>query len=573
MAINRAAARGTLSSIVIDEAHLVVDWGMKFRPEFQFLPGLLRKIKEASNHSIYTVLLSATYTSNDRDVLLKLFGDEKIYEYRGDELRPEISYYRQHCKSEEERRQLLIKLIAVVPKPVIVYVGTVKNSEEYEALIKQAGYRRVSRFNGDTNDTARERLISDWRSNKIDIMVATSAFGMGVDKADVRTVITAYTPENISRYYQEVGRSGRDGYSALNFVLFCPKIDSGLVSSNTDKKLIGTDNLWKRWKALQNNAKTVQTEGETDCYLLDTDTRHEDLTYEITGGYNSGWNDNVVSMLARAGYITILDIWRKGNSNNHKAYFIKIRINDISLCFDEDKYISEIDDFRQKERDEIVNGKETVNQLLTSDDWGCYANAFKSVFNYPGRLCGGCPICRKNGAAEYREETKHYLLTNAVIEHKKKFHFRNFASVCTDQRSKILIGLENSLSEEEKIKLVEKLIIAEAYIFAFADTDFLHIQDYDLLENNDVLLLNTNELLAMPDSLVSGTIVYFFGDKEEDNNKMLRYSKRCAKRKKEVNHIFVANIDYYWPDENRKLIDCVEDVKLVSTILGEENIC
>jgi hypothetical protein len=278
-------------------------------------------------------------------------------------------------------------------------------------------------------------------------------------------------------------------------------------------------------------------------------------------------------MLARAGYISILDVWRKGNSDNHKAYFIKVRVNDFSLCFEEEKYIKEIDEFRQKERDEIVNGKDAVNQLLSTDDWGCYANVFKSVFNYPGRLCGGCPYCRKNNVPEYHEESKQYLNTNEMIEHQKKFHYRNFASVCTDQKSTILVGYENKPSKEDVEKIILRLAISEANVIVLENTDDLDIKDYRLIDNNSILILGVDELMNMPEAFACGTIVYFLGENELANNKMLKYSKKCLRRKWDVNQIFIANVDYYWQDEKRMLVDCVEDVKLMSSILGEEIIC
>lgn len=572
-AILEAANQQAISGIVIDEAHLVVDWGMKFRPEFQFIPGLLRQVKERSKNSVYTVLLSATYTENDKEVLLKIFGDEVVYEYRGDELRPELSYYRHHCKHENERKKLLLQLLATVPKPAIVYVGTVRNSEIYERWIKEEGqFSRVARFNGETNETQREELISQWRENKIDIMVATSAFGMGVDKPDVRTVITAYTPENISRYYQEVGRAGRDGYSALNFVLFCPSVDTGLVRHNVDKQVIGTENLWKRWKALKDSAEVGKSDDERDCYILDTDAKHEELTYEITGGYNSGWNDNVISMLARAGYIEIVDVWRKGTVNHHKAYYVKVRVKNFDICFNEEQYRKKIEQFREMERNEIVAGKELVNQLLSSDDWGCYANIFQFVFGYVERLCSGCPICRKNDIPEYKEKSKAFLMTNAQLELKKTFQFRNFASVCTDSKSTTLIGYDQELSEEGRSLLIRKLLVAEANIFVFETCQDMDLSTFELFENNEVLFLSIDELEELPDFFIAGTVIYFLSNNESVNKRMLKYSKRCIKRKKDINQIYVGKLDYEDQEEKRPLISCVEEVKLVNTILEEDTI-
>ena len=118
----------------------------------------------------------------------------------------------------------------------------------------------------------------------------------------------------------------------------------------------------------------------------------------------------MISMLARAGFVTILDVWRKKTKDNHKAYFVKVRINDFDIWNNEQLYIAKIDDFREKERQELILGRETVKQLLETDEWGCYANAFKSIFLYTEKLCGGCPFCRKNGVEEYYDKAKQYLI-------------------------------------------------------------------------------------------------------------------------------------------------------------------
>ena len=89
-----------------------------------------------------------------------------------------------------------------------------------------------------TTRNERKDLLNDWKGNRIDLMVATSAFGVGVDKADVRTVIHACYPENLDRYYQEVGRSGRDGYSSV-CLLIPTEMDKDIARNLKHAKLFG----------------------------------------------------------------------------------------------------------------------------------------------------------------------------------------------------------------------------------------------------------------------------------------------------------------------------------------------
>ena len=567
-AIIDSARRGNMSSIVIDEAHLVIDWGMKFRPEFQFLPALIKQIKDYSNNSIYTVLLSATITEHDKYILYQIFGDDKFIEYRGDELRPEIEYFKHHCYSENERQELLERLIRVVPKPAIVYVGTIAQSEKYEQLIRNIGFKRIERFNGQTVD--REKIITKWRNDEIDIIVATSAFGMGVDKADVRTIITAYTPENISRYYQEVGRSGRDGYSSLNFVLYCPREDKGVVASSTDKKVISTSNLWSRWQALQLNSEKA----EGNCITLDTDAKHGDLTYEITGTQNSGWNDNVISMLARAGFISILDVNRKKTNDNHKAYKIKVRIDDINICFEEQEYIEKIDKFRELERQEIVDGRDTVCQLLEDDDGGCYATAFVNEFIYSSMLCSGCPYCRKNGVKPYFTKSRTYIFSqNRIIDKKKNYLFRNIASVCTNHKTYGMIEYDENTTDDDIEKLIIKMICAETNIIVLDKKERLNIKNISSYSSKELLIIEAQELADIQDTFISGSILYILTEDDVNNSLMIKAAKKYKKRELDLNQIFLAPTDYFDEEESRYLVDCVEYVKNINVLLGEEIIC
>lgn len=98
---------------------------------------------------------------------------------------------------EEEHRQAVVDLLWRLPRPLILYTTTRDDAKKWRELLFAQGFRRFGLFHGDTNTQERERLIHLWQRDQLDIMVATSAFGVGMDKSDVRTVLHAAVPENL----------------------------------------------------------------------------------------------------------------------------------------------------------------------------------------------------------------------------------------------------------------------------------------------------------------------------------------------------------------------------------------
>ena len=508
-ALVKSAKNKNLSAIVIDEAHLIIDWGMKFRPEFQYIPALLGQLQKYANNKIYTVLLSATITEPDKETLKTLFNGNRYVEFRGDELRHEPEFYIHKCLNEKERISLLKRIILTAPKPAIVYVGTLEQCSSYYKEIKDLGFTRCSMFTGDLTGDQRSYLLNRWRNNEIDIMVATSAFGMGVDKGDVRTIITAYTPENISRYYQEVGRSGRDGYSSLNFVIYCPQVDAKAVGSFTDSKLIGTDNLIKRWTALRNNTTTYEESIESDCLWIDTDVVPEHLKGTETGSKNQNWNESVILLLARANLIEILSVIRTYGS--HKAFRIKIKIKNFEILDDEIKLENYIDEFRTNERSVIDYEKLNMQLLLNSSKETCVSNFFAETFPYTGVFCAGCPACRKAEVSNTYGTPQIY--SNSLKKGINYFKFNSDLNMNNDGFQVGTIIYDGTLDDMFRTQVVKKLfmhgidiIICEGHII---------IDELSQLTNDNYLIINSSELKRIMKLLKEYNIAFII---EPDSN-------------------------------------------------------
>ena len=207
-----AAKSGLLSRFVIDEAHLIASWGAGFRPEFQLLAAYRRRLLDATNGQLRTLLLSATVAEDGRAIIEHLFSESgRLVVLQANRLRPEIGYWLHFSRTADARHRRILEALLFLPRPLILYVTRPDQAEQWERELRGMGYRRIASFTGDTDSDARRRLIRAWERNEIDIMVATSAFGLGVDKSDVRAVVHATLPENIDRFYQEVGRGVATG--------------------------------------------------------------------------------------------------------------------------------------------------------------------------------------------------------------------------------------------------------------------------------------------------------------------------------------------------------------------------
>jgi ATP-dependent DNA helicase RecQ len=218
--VARLKATG-LRLFVVDEAHCISEWGHDFRPDYMRLGGAI----EALGHP--TVLaMTATAAGPVRDEIVARLGmrDPNII-VRGFD-RPNIRLSVQHFAKEQEKREKLFDEVEAAAKPGIVYVATRKHAEEISAGLGDRGVR-VLHYHGGMNAKERCRIQDDFMSGAIDVIVATNAFGMGVDKPNVRFVFHYDISDSIDSYYQEIGRAGRDG-NPSNAVLFYRPEDLGV---------------------------------------------------------------------------------------------------------------------------------------------------------------------------------------------------------------------------------------------------------------------------------------------------------------------------------------------------------
>ncbi|MYZ42454.1 protein DpdF [Schauerella aestuarii] len=300
-AVLDAASAGMLRYLVIDEAHLITQWGDEFRPSFQALSGLRYTMLKLAPRGFRTLLMSATFTEETVKTLASLFGpQERVQMVSAVHLRPEPQYWFYGAKSPEDKRERILEALRHAPRPFILYVTKREEVARWGATLQsRAGLSRIATFDGKTATSERLRIITEWAKNRLDGIVATSAFGVGLDKSDVRTVMHATIPETLDRYYQEVGRGGRDGRPSASLLVFDPS-DWALPERLAKPKIISDELGFNRWQAMYQSRQET-CEEDLWCINIDAVPRHGDRPSQ----YNVDWNMRTLILMARAALLTI----------------------------------------------------------------------------------------------------------------------------------------------------------------------------------------------------------------------------------------------------------------------------
>lgn len=398
--LDDAAEEHYLTNVVVDEAHIVPDWGVFFRPDFQIFSILLKKWKRESKDYIRTYLLSATLSDGVVDTLFALFGtDGKNVQVRCDALRQEPRFYFHSAKSRKEQVDKTIEAIKLLPKPMVIYVLEPREAKDLQKKLRQEGYNNIPVFTSETKDSDRDKILTGWKSHEFDVVVATSAFGIGVDKPDVRTIIHACCPENLSRFYQEVGRGGRDRLPSLSlFIPYQNRYDRegdvhralGLVN----KRVLTVEKTVIRWNGMLSNSAAMIDANECVLNTSATPSTMTEEEAEYAGSRNVAWNVNLLLFLHRTGFIDLLDasyVFDKNSRSTKKYYTVTVKLLQPDILTDDEKLTAALTAPRAKEYEAQMAGYRIIGELVSSPKSLCWGRVFRHLFPLAREVCNGCP--------------------------------------------------------------------------------------------------------------------------------------------------------------------------------------
>ena len=229
-----------VSFITVDEAHCISQWGYDFRPSYLEIANIRKLLP-----GVPILALTATATPRVIDDIQEQLQFQQKNVFKMSFERKNLAYIVRHTSDKQGQ---LLHILNAVPGSAIVYVRSRRRSKEiadflnsqlYDASAKQ---KPATYYHAGLDHSVRDDRQTDWQQDKVRVMVATNAFGMGIDKPDVRLVIHMDCPSSIEAYFQEAGRAGRDGKKAYAVMLYRPddhrKLEQRIASTFPDKEYI-----------------------------------------------------------------------------------------------------------------------------------------------------------------------------------------------------------------------------------------------------------------------------------------------------------------------------------------------
>jgi ATP-dependent DNA helicase RecQ len=277
--------------IVVDEAHCISEWGHDFRPAY-------RKISNLREYhpDVPMIALTASATTEVQSDIKAQLGLNNVKEFKGDVRRENIAY---HVNPTENKIGEIIKFCSGNKNSGIIYCQTRKSVKD---VVKQLRAQNISAgmYHGGMNNEDRKYMLDLWMNNRIQIMVATNAFGMGIDKPDVRFVLHFEIPNNLEAYYQEAGRAGRDGQNSMA-IAFWEESDIKRMQEQIELKYPEPDRIRRIYNAICNFLQVAVGAGESEVYPFDIVGFSNVFKFSVQEVYNS------VKLLELNGNLSMLE--------------------------------------------------------------------------------------------------------------------------------------------------------------------------------------------------------------------------------------------------------------------------
>ncbi len=437
-ALLHAARVGFLRAIVIDEAHLVDAWGANFRASFQALSGVRAELIEASpsNRAPKTLLLSATMTTTTIETLRALFadgGDLGLNFLSAVQLRPEIEYWVSPEISGVVQRERVLETVLHMPRPAILYATEVEKAHKWYELLHGQGFRRIGLMTGKSSASDRHNVIHGWREGTLDLVVGTSAFGLGIDNPNVRCVVHACVPETLDRFYQEVGRGGRDGGGTASVIIPTER-DVGIARSLNRPQLLTIERAINRWQSMINHKRSSYEGNNVFRLAVDVPPGVGNGRQDMGGDLNTEWHIRTLTLMANAKMIRLLGPDNETMKSIEETSGEEEELDEIGSNLFQQYQRVRLDDPMHPSiehwqevvsplRERLVGSNRTnfqrMVQLLRGGN--CIADLLAPIYEievnshsyqtshravHVATACAGCPDCRSAGRAKLTEHAR-----------------------------------------------------------------------------------------------------------------------------------------------------------------------
>ncbi|MFP4600355.1 MAG: RecQ family ATP-dependent DNA helicase [Persicimonas sp.] len=379
----RALAKVDVSMLAVDEAHCVSQWGHDFRPDYLRIADIRRELGEPQ-----TVALTATATKFvQKDIVEQLDMPDADIRVSGFE-RPNLFFEVFHARRDSDKLDRLEALVDYYDgESMIVYCATRKQVRQVSKKLDGAGIR-AGMYHGGMGDHERAEMQNEWMSGDCPILVATNAFGMGVDKPDVRAVVHYNVPGSVEAYYQEAGRAGRDGDKAHCLLLFNYG-DKGIHDFFTENSYPLRTEVLRVWQCLGQMG--------TGMHRVDADDISRRLGREGARLHSFGVESSL-RLLQSAGHIETV-------SGGGIQVLDEASVGEVRV------------DWEAIEHRRSVATEQLGNMLQYASGHGCHQAALLEYFNSEpsfGERCGHCSSCSETPeyVTESAEALQKYVVTS-----------------------------------------------------------------------------------------------------------------------------------------------------------------